>query len=179
MIKITFEGVAKRIYDETRGQYTHKYVVVSEESSKYPNVLRFKMKTANDLVFREGARIRVAAYLDGREWTNPQGQTMYFTDLTVDTIEVLGATSEPAPSNTTIAAKPTSATGWAPLLALGAAYGEDQASVTNYCKATHPGKPSASYTVADWQAVADAIVKAHAPVATAQPSSAFEDEMPF
>ena len=45
------------------------------------------------------AKIRFA--IDGREWTNPQGQVKYFTDLTGLKIEVLnadGSSTEPVPA---------------------------------------------------------------------------------
>ena len=52
MIKIIFEGAAKRIYSETRGQYTSNYLVVSD-GGKYENVLRFKLKPGYAVGFGE------------------------------------------------------------------------------------------------------------------------------
>lgn len=183
---VKFEGTVKRIYDEQRGQYTHKYVVVLDDNgnTKYPNVLRFKMKPGASVSFSEGAKVRVSAYLDGREWVNPQGQPMYFTDLTVDTIEVLSGSAAPAPSAAGVmSSNPATVTDWNTLLAFGLVHGEDQAAVTSRCLATHPGKPSKTYNAADWQAVAAAIVAAHAPKGQAPDGpaqSAFDDsEMPF
>ena len=51
---------------------------------------------------QEGRRLH-ARYgaIDGREWTNPQGQVKYFTDLTGLKIEVLnadGSSTEPVPA---------------------------------------------------------------------------------
>ena len=177
MVKIQFGGSVKRIYSETRGQYTSKYVVVEEASGgKYANILRFKLKPDYNPTFGEGAQVQVSAYLDGREWANPQGQIMYFTDLKVDTIEVLTAGAAP----TGVATKPTMANDWGSLLALGTAYGENQDSIIAFCKKTLPGKASNAYTAADWMAVGNAIVAAHttAAPAAAQPP-AFNDDMPF
>jgi len=179
MVKIQFEGSVKRIYSETRGQYTSNYVVVEEAGGgKYANILRFKLKPDYTPSFGDGAQVKVSAYLDGREWANPQGQLMYFTDLKVDTIEVLAAGA--APSATATAAKPTTANDWSTLLALGTAYGENQDSIIAFCKKTLPGKASNAYTAADWMAVGNAIVAAHAPTVTGitQPP-AFNDDMPF
>ena len=179
MVKIQFEGSVKRIYSETRGQYTSNYVVVEEAGGgKYANILRFKLKPDYNPTFGEGAQVQVSAYLDGREWANPQGQLMYFTDLKVDTIEVLAAGA--APSAAAPAAKPTTANDWGSLLALGTAYGENQDSIIAFCKKTLPGKASNAYTAADWMAVGNAIVAAHttAAPAAAQPP-AFNDDMPF
>ena len=179
IVKIQFEGKVKRIYEEQRGQYTHKYVVVSDDGGKYENVLRFQLKPDFAVNFAEGAFVKVSAYVNGREWTNSQGQVMYFIDLKVDTVEVVSngsAAPTAAPAATPTAAKPTTAADWPSLLALAQAYGEDQTSVISFCKATHPGKQSNTYGAAEWQAVADAIVKAHTVVAAPPP---FADEMPF
>lgn len=183
MVKIQFEGSVKRIYSETRGQYTSNYVVVGETGGgKYANILRFKLKPDYTPSFGDGAQVKVSAYLDGREWANPQGQLMYFTDLKVDTIEVLSVGAPPssaAPASPS--AKPTAANDWASLLALGTAHGENQASIIEFCKRTLPGKASSAYVAADWQTVAKAIVAAHAPTTVTgmtQPP-AFNDDMHF
>ena len=50
---------------------------------------------------REGQRAKIRFAIDGREWTNPQGQVKYFTDLTGLKIEVLnadGSSTEPVPA---------------------------------------------------------------------------------
>lgn len=182
IVKIQFEGKVKRIYEEQRGQYTHKYVVVSDDGGKYENVLRFQLKPDFAVNFAEGAFVKVSAYVNGREWTNSQGQVMYFMDLKVDTVEVVSNGSATAPSaapsaTTSGGAKPTAAADWPSLLALAQAYGEDQTSVISFCKSTCPGKQSNTYSAADWQKVADAIVKAH--TVTVAPPSDFNDEMPF
>lgn len=182
MVKIQFEGSVKRIYSETRGQYTSNYVVVEDAGGgKFANILRFKLKPDYKPAFGEGAQVKVSAYLDGREWANSQGQLMYFTDLKVDTIEVLNAGARaPSANDSSTAPKATTASTWDELLALGADYGENQASIIEFCKRTLPGKASNTYAAADWQAVAKAIVAAHAPTVTGttQPP-AFNDDMPF
>ena len=174
-MKITFEGTVVRVYEETRGQRTNKYIVVSDKAEKYPDIFRFSLKQGSAISVAEGCQVKVTAYLHGREWANAEGKLMYFTDLNVDTVEVLNnpAAAAAAPA---AAAKPTTATNWNKLLALGSAYGEDATAVTNRCKTTHPGKASDTYTAADWQAVAAAIVAAHTPPPAAP---AFTSDMPF
>lgn len=180
MIKILIEGTATRIYEETRGQYTSNYVVVEEAGGgKYSNILRFKLKPGYKPSFAEGAQVRVSAYLDGREWANPQGQLMYFTDLKVDTIEVLSASHDGQTAfGQSSAAKPTTATDWASLCALGAAYGEDLNALKTRCEA-YKAKVNRRFTPEDWQAVANEIIAAHAPQPAAPAASEFDDDMPF
>ena len=180
MIKIQFEGVVKRIYSETRGQYTSKYVVASDNGGKYENVLRFKLKPDYAPSFAEGARVKIAAYLDGREWANPQGGLVYFTDLKVDTIEVVGNASAsgsvaPTPSE---AAKPTTATDWASLCALGAAYGDSNDTIKARCEA-YKAKVNRKFTPEDWQAVANEIIAVHSPQQPASSSIEFASDEPF
>lgn len=169
-VKMTFEGTVTRIYEEERGQHTNKYLVVTDDGGKYPNVLRFNLKPDAAAPCGENDKVKVSAYINGREWTNNEGKTMYFTDFKVDTVEVLESA---APAD-----KPKTAANWNELVALGAAYGEDIQSITNRCKAKHPGKAASSYTAADWQAVADEIVSAHAP-ATPAPDFGESEDMPF
>lgn len=177
MIKIEFKGTVTRVYEETRGQYTSKYIVAVEENSgKYPNVLRFKLKQDSTVSVDVGANVAISAYLDGREWTNPQGATMYFTDLRIDTVSILSAA--PAPAAPQSGAKPTVANDSKSLLALGAAYGENQAAVSDRC-AKHLEKVGRRFTAADWQAVANEIIAAHSPTTNAPASSEFDDGLPF
>lgn len=175
-MKVTFEGTVVRVYEETRGQRTNKYIVVSDKAEKYPDIFRFSLKQGSAISVAEGCQVKVTAYLHGREWANSEGKLVYFTDLNVDTVEVL---NNPAAATATPAAKPTTATNWAELLDLGSAYGEDRNAVTNRCKATHPGKASDAYAAADWQAVANVIVAAHTPPSPAAPAPDFTSDMPF
>ena len=171
MVKITFEGTVRRNYDETRGQYTSRYMVVTDDGGKYENVLRFKLKP-DATPAPEGAKVKVAAYVDGREWTNQKGEIMYFTDFKVDTVEVLSAPTAPAAS-----AAPATAHDWASLLALGAANGEDQAAVTARCNA-YKAKVNRRFTPEDYATLGAEIVAAHKP-APAAPQPSFDDDCPF
>ena len=174
MVKITFEGTVKRNYDETRGQYTSRYMVVTDDGGKYANVLRFKLKSSATPA-PEGAKVKVAAYVDGHEWTNQQGQIMYFTDFTVDTVEVLSAPAVPAAPAAPTA--PATAHDWASLLALGAANGEDQTAVTARCNA-YKAKVNRRFTPEDYATLGAEIVAAHKP-APGAPQPSFDDDCPF
>lgn len=172
-VRIQFEGTVKRVYSETRGQRTNNYIVVTDGEEKYPNVLRFRNRPGVSFAVSEGAEIKVEAYLDGREWAPNDGRApMYFTDLTISTLETLAA----APA----AAKPVKAHDWKSLLALGAAYGEGEAKVTERCKA-HKAKVNRTFTPEDWQTVADEIIAAHpaAPETAAPAKDDFDDDLPF
>jgi hypothetical protein len=168
VVKITFEGTVKRVYEETRGQRTNKYVIVTDGRDTYPNILRFRVKPGNTVNAPEGTKVKIDAFLDGREWVPEDGRDpMYFTDLTIASVEVLSA-----------AEKPTTAHDWATLLTLGSAYGEDQAAVTERCKA-YKAKVNRTFTPQDWQAVAEQIVSSHATEAPATADDPFADNMPF
>lgn len=165
VVKVNFEGTVKRVYEEQRGERVNKYVVVTDGRDKYPNVLRFKVKPTSDVRVDEGAVVKVEAYLDGREWEHPEKGPMYFTDLTISTIEVLEA------------AKPGSAvTDWAGLLAFGKANGEDEAKVKERCVA-HKEKVNRRFTAADYAEIAAQIAAEHG--AGESGGDEFTDEMPF
>ena len=167
VVKIAFEGTVKRVYDETRGTRTNKYMVVTDGNEKYPNVLRFKSKGGAAIAANEGDEVKVEAYLDGREWVPTDGRDpMYFTDLTISSVEVLKAAS-----------KPTTATSWQELLALGKAYGEDQNALVARCKAHM--KPFKEMAASDWQAIAAEIVAAHPETAADDFPAEDPDDMPF
>lgn len=170
VIKIIFEGEVKRVYEETRGTRTNNYIVVTDGGEKYPNVLRFKVKPGASFAAGVGDIVKVEANLDGREWTPTDGRDpMYFTDLTISTLEVMRAAAG--------GGKPTNANNWKELVALGEAYGEDEESVKERCRAY--GKPFKAMSCADWQELARRIV-ADA-TGGGGTDEAFEDEkdMPF
>ena len=87
--------------------FTKRDVVMTDDvgtESKWPNHIAFTFKkdaaSMLDSV-REGQRAKIRFAIDGREWTNPQGQVKYFTDLTGLKIEVLnadGSSTEPVPA---------------------------------------------------------------------------------
>lgn len=179
--KIKFAGTVTRVYEEQRGERVNRYVVVSDNEGKYPDVLRFTLKQDAAMPCAEGDKVEVSAYVHGREWTSGEGKTLYFTDLRVDTVEVLSRSRGASAGNSVSDGKPTKAADWSELVTLGSAWGEDVTKVTARCR-TMRDKINRKFTPSDWQAVADEIVLAHSPKAAAAMADAnesFDDDMPF
>lgn len=182
-VKIEFKGEVKRVYSEvSKSGFESRYIVVSNSSGERPNVIRFRLKQTAQVTVDKGAYVTVSAFVDGREWTNPQtNETRYFTDFTIAKIEAqCAAASASAPA----AGKPTKAHDWQTLLAVGTAFGENRDAVVERAKKL--GKPSKAFVAADFQAVADAIVCDHTQPAQPQQyavpgdfDDAPYDEMPF
>ena len=87
--------------------FTKRDIVLTDDvgqESKWPNHIAFTFKKDNASVLegvKEGVRAKIRFAIDGREWTNPQGQVKYFTDLTGRKLEVLnadGSSTAPAPA---------------------------------------------------------------------------------
>jgi hypothetical protein len=181
MTRIKFAGKVTRTYEEERGGRTNRYVVVSDTDCKYPDILRFTLKPDAQMPCAEGDKVDVSAYVHGREWTSGDGRTVYFTDLRLDTVEVLSRASGASGADVG-GGKPTKASDWNALVTLGSAWGEDVSAVTARCRA-YRDKVNRKFTAADWQAVADEIVLAHSPRAVAameqKQQESFDDDMPF
>lgn len=86
--------------------FSKRDVVMTDDvgsDSKWPNHIAFTFKKDNASVLetvKEGSRAKIRFAIDGREWTNPQGQVKYFTDLTALKLEILsgdGTSVEPMP----------------------------------------------------------------------------------
>ena len=87
--------------------FSKRDIVMTDDvgtETKYPNHIAFTFKKDNanllDTV-KQGQRAKIRFAIDGREWTNPQGQVKYFTDLTGLKLEVLnadGTSTEPVPT---------------------------------------------------------------------------------
>ena len=86
--------------------FTKRDVVLTDDvgsDSKWPNHIAFTFKKESASVLegvKEGQRAKIRFAIDGREWTNPQGQVKYFTDLTGLKLEILaadGSSTEPVP----------------------------------------------------------------------------------
>ncbi len=86
--------------------FSKRDIVMTDDvgaQTKYPNHIAFTFKKEAAGILesvKEGQRARIRFAIDGREWTNPQGQVKYFTDLTGLKLEVLnadGTSTEPVP----------------------------------------------------------------------------------
>ena len=104
-----YTGVVEKILATQTFQsgFSKRDIVMTDDvgsESKYPNHIAFTFKKDNTSVLdtvREGQRAKIRFAIDGREWTNPQGQVKYFTDLTGLKLEVLnadGSSTEPVPA---------------------------------------------------------------------------------
>ena len=104
-----YTGVVKKVLplQTFSSGFTKRDLVLTDDvdsNSRFPNVIAFTFKKDNCSLLdsvQEGQRAKVRFAIDGREWTNPQGQVKYFTDLTGLKIEVLnadGSSTEPVPA---------------------------------------------------------------------------------
>ena len=87
--------------------YSKRDIVLTDDvgsDTKWPNHIAFTFKKDAASVLdtvKEGQRVKIRFAIDGREWTNPQGQVKYFTDLTGLKLDVLnedGTSTEPVPA---------------------------------------------------------------------------------
>ncbi len=87
--------------------FSKRDIVLTDDvgtETKWPNHIAFTFKKDAASVLekvQEKQRVKIRFAIDGREWTNPQGQVKYFTDLTGLNLEVLnadGSSTEPVPA---------------------------------------------------------------------------------
>jgi len=104
-----FTGVVEKVLPTKTfpSGFSKRDVVLTDDldsPSKYPNHLAFSFKKDNASVLdsiHEGQRVKVHFAIDGRKWTNQQGEDKYFTDLTGLKVEVMngdGSSTEPVPA---------------------------------------------------------------------------------
>lgn len=142
-------------------------VVDASQNPEYPNPVQLTLKKddcskADSLTV--GDSIAAEGFVEGRRWER-DGSVRYFTDLSVKSILV-----------TEKAARPTTASDWKSLLALGLAYGESEDAIKSRCKSL--GKPFKEMQTADWQKLAAEIVAANGASQEA-PAPADDDDIPF
>lgn len=87
--------------------FSKRDIVLTDDvgsDTKWPNHIAFTFKKDAASVLdtvKEGQRVKIRFAIDGREWTNPQGQVKYFTDLTglkLDMLNEDGTSTEPVPA---------------------------------------------------------------------------------
>lgn len=104
-----YTGVVEKVLDlqTFASGFTRRDVVLTDDvgqESKWPNHIAFTFKKDATALLdgvQPGQRAKIRFAIDGREWTNPQGQVKYFTDLTGLKLEVLradGTSTEPVPA---------------------------------------------------------------------------------
>lgn len=151
-----------------------KQEVMVETGYNFPNPIKVTFKK-DATRFLEGVNVGDAVAipyaLDGRIWNSPDGTSRHFLEVTG-----LGLTKIAAAAGTGSAStppKPASAKD-AAIAAWKERNGDDMAALGAFCKAKFPGKPSKSYTDADWNAVKAAIEANDGGDGSADP-----DELPF
>lgn len=90
-----YTGVVEKVLEmqEFASGFKKRDLVLTDDigqEGRWPNHIAFTFKKDNVSALenvREGQRVKVRFAIDGREWTNPQGQVKYFTDLTALKLE--------------------------------------------------------------------------------------------
>lgn len=166
----SFKGVITEINDTQTfsSGFTKREVVVTDNGGKYPNDVKFTFKKDNvSLVdsLMKGLTVTVDFFLDGRRGETAKG-VAFFIDLnavavTVDKIEAKDVCDFDA------------------YFAFCAQFGEtrDQAIERGKAYAKKVGKPSNTYTLADWTALTAEVVAAHG--GAADDAAAAQEDMPF
>ncbi len=104
-----YTGVVEKILPTQTFQsgFSKRDIVLTDDidsNAKWPNHIAFTFKKDAASILekvQEKQRVKIRFAIDGREWTNPQGQVKYFTDLTGLNLEVLngdGTSTEPVPT---------------------------------------------------------------------------------
>lgn len=93
-----FTGKVHKIFpiQEFKNNFTKRDFVVVDESGQFPQYITFQLvKDRCSLIekFNEGDMVKVAFNLNGREWTNPEGKTVYFNSLVAWKIDAEGESS--------------------------------------------------------------------------------------
>ncbi len=93
-----FTGKVHKIFpvQELKNNFTKRDFVLVDETSQYPQYITFQlMKERCSLIdkFKEGDAVKVAFNLNGREWTNPEGKTIYFNSLVAWKLEAADGSS--------------------------------------------------------------------------------------
>lgn len=150
--------------------FTKRTLVIeaSRDAEKFSNPIELTLKKddcAKADAIGVGDFVETEGFVEGRSWEGPKG-IRHFLDLAAKSIIV-----------TERAERPTKASNWKDLLAVGAAYGEGEEAVKARAKAH--GKAFKEMQADDWQAIADAIIAAHAAPDAAEEWDGDPDDMPF
>ena len=168
----SFKGVISEINDTQTfsSGFTKRDVVVTDNSGKYPNPVKFTFKKDNVSLVESlmvGLTVTIDFYIEGRRFETDKG-VRFFDDhnavgVTVEKIEA----KEVCDTNT--------------YFTFCAQFGETQdqaiARGTEYGKKT--GKPSKTYTLEDWTALTAEVVAAHGGASADAGADAVNEELPF
>lgn len=101
----TVKGTLKVIKDTqvVSDKFKKREVVLVDDSGQYPQTLQLQSTQDRVSIFdscKEGDRVEVSFNLNGREWTNPQGEVKVFNTLDAWKITPIeGATTEESYKN--------------------------------------------------------------------------------
>jgi hypothetical protein len=81
-----FTGKVHKIFpiQEFKNNFTKREFVIADETGQFPQYITFQLlKDRCSLIekFNEGDIVKVAFNLNGREWVNPEGKSVYFNSL--------------------------------------------------------------------------------------------------
>ncbi len=81
-----FTGKVHKIFpiQEFKNNFTKREFVIADETGQFPQYITFQLlKDRCSLIekFNEGDTVKVAFNLNGREWVNPEGKSVYFNSL--------------------------------------------------------------------------------------------------
>ena len=81
-----FTGKVHKIFpiQEFKNNFTKREFVIADETGQFPQYITFQLlKDRCSLIekFNEGDMVKVAFNLNGREWVNPEGKSVYFNSL--------------------------------------------------------------------------------------------------
>lgn len=176
--KPEIRGKVLAVMDEWRnntGTFWKREVVV-ETGLRFPNPLKVtfqKEGTSHLEGVAEGDCVIIPYVLNGREYDG-----RYYVDIIGMGLQKIvgagGAAAKPA------AAKPILGCTAATAIETWAKYhGDDKAGFAEFCKAQKPGKPSKTYTIADWADIVNAIEKAATADANVDDGTGDVEDLPF
>lgn len=163
--KVEIKGVVVDAYQRTsKSGYVTNCVVVddADPGSKYPNPIEIEAK--EPVKVSRGDKVTVEFFVNGRSWTNQEGEVRYFTSLRLASIIV------------TETAGPTD---WKGVLAFAAKFGEDEARVRERCAALKEKLKGRKFGPEDYRAIADEIAAEHGEGESADGEETADDDMPF
>lgn len=158
---------------QTFGSGFQKRSVIVEASKKadeFSNPVEVTLKKESceqGNALHVGDFVEIEGFVEGRRWEGPKG-VRHFIDLSVKSLLI-----------TDRAALPVKATNWKELVALGAAYGENEDAVKERAKKV--GKSFKDMQLEDWVKLAADIVAAHKESGGGSTDSVTDDldDMPF
>ena len=80
-----------------RGNFVFREFVIKTDDEEYPQTIKFRVKKNKFPILEgkaEGSRVVVSYNLTGREWINPQGETIWFNSLDAWSIAITDELSD-------------------------------------------------------------------------------------